>query len=296
MDIYDRQIPLELKIPEVATIVGCGGTGFWVGVFLAMSGCKKLILIDPDCVDVTNRNRMPVTQDRVSRQKTSVLSDYIKNLRSEAKIETYDYKIEKDHQLVLLQGTIFCCTDNIKSQQLICAYCKIKKIPYQRCGYDGTILNVSNSMPLTFQVPDEILEGYTFAPSWVVPAAMAACGAVFSQMKSKISLTNEIEKLTTFDSTCIPEVILTNNKEKILEKVLENPCLYDLGDCDNCDRGDCDNCDRIDVENNEDYGYCQDCDHKDCDYTQSDLDEEYDRGYETGITKGREIAEKEREV
>ena len=57
--IYERQnLIKDLKIPETASVVGLGGTGFWTALLLAMSGVEELVLIDSDIVEVSNLNRL----------------------------------------------------------------------------------------------------------------------------------------------------------------------------------------------------------------------------------------------
>jgi molybdopterin/thiamine biosynthesis adenylyltransferase len=136
--IYERQNLIEdLEIPEVATVVGCGGTGFWTAVFLAMSGVEELILIDPDIVEVSNLNRLLLGESYVGKKKTEALKNLILSIRGQVRIEIQDMRIEKPLDCQVLRGTVFCCTDNLKSQQIICAYCKKNELSYQRIGYDG---------------------------------------------------------------------------------------------------------------------------------------------------------------
>jgi len=50
MTLYERQETLELTAPKKIAVVGCGGIGYWVAKFLAMSGCEYLELYDPDVI------------------------------------------------------------------------------------------------------------------------------------------------------------------------------------------------------------------------------------------------------
>ena len=72
--LYERQnLIRDLKIPEVSTVVGLGGTGFWTAVFLAMSGVEELILIDSDIVEVSNLNRLPLKEGFVGKKKIAAV-------------------------------------------------------------------------------------------------------------------------------------------------------------------------------------------------------------------------------
>ncbi|MEK6845184.1 MAG: ThiF family adenylyltransferase, partial [Nanoarchaeota archaeon] len=148
--IYERQNLIgELDIPNIATVVGLGGTGFWTAVFLAMSGVSELILIDADTVDVSNLNRLPLKESFIGMKKTQAVKDFLSEIRKLTRIEIHNLKLVKPEDCQILRGAIFCCTDNLRSQQLICAYCNKNALFYQRIGYDGTILNVSKTFPLS---------------------------------------------------------------------------------------------------------------------------------------------------
>jgi molybdopterin/thiamine biosynthesis adenylyltransferase len=243
--MYDRQQMLNLNQIDTATVVGCGGTGWWTALFLAMSGTKKLILIDPDTIEMSNLNRLPVTQERVTEYKADVLQKMIIKLRPECMVETYWEELDL-HNIELCRGVIFCCTDNIASQQLLCAYAKKHNLPYQRVGYDGTVLNVSQAYPLTFET--DIDNGYEIVPSWVVPAATAGALAVFSQMCSNVVIMGDMKFLSIKEVSSIPQRIKEKWQEMFLTKVEEGD-FYGYGYCDSCNRGDCSDCERGDCSN-----------------------------------------------
>lgn len=288
--LYQRQrgIP-NLVVPTIASVVGCGGTGFWTAVFLAMSGVEELILVDPDKIELSNLNRLPVDDVRVGATKTSAVSDFIFQIRKNTRIELHEKRIEKPEDCTVLRGTIFCCTDNLKSQQLICAYCKKNHLKYQRIGYDGTILNVSRAFPLSFQ-PATDEGGYTTTPSWVVPAAVAAGLGVFSRLCRELCVMDEVGKLCIAKCSFIPERIKDDIREEEKELILEDITDYlpdGYGycyDCDNIDpsNGDygyCPDCERISPDDDE-YGYCPDCSRP----TEDDLSEAKEESREVGFS------------
>ena len=273
--IYERQRLIEgLEIPEVASVVGCGGTGFWTALLLAMSGVKELILLDSDIVEVSNLNRLLLQESSVGKKKAEALKELISGIRKEIRIEIQDMRIEKPIDCQVLRGDIFCCTDNLKSQQLICAYSKKNNLAYQRIGYDGTILNVSKTFPLSFKEPER--EGYTITPSWVIPAIFAAAAGVASRTYKELCLMDDLGKIHIQQSSHIcPKILddkLKEGEDNILDNIEEHvPDSY----------GYCDDCSRIDPEGS-DYGYCPDCEHN---YDDDDIEdikerarnEEYDR-------------------
>jgi molybdopterin/thiamine biosynthesis adenylyltransferase len=297
--IYERQNLIEgLEIPEVASVVGCGGTGFWTALFLAMSGVEELILVDSDIVEVSNLNRLLLEENYVGKKKTEALKGLILGVRKQTRIEIHDMRIEKPLDCQVLRGEVFCCTDNLKSQQIICAYCKKNCLAYQRIGYDGTILNVSKTFPLSFKDSGS-QEGYTVTPSWVIPAVFAAAAGVSSRIYKELCLMDDLGKLHIQKSSYICKKILDDAKKEEREYIEENindfiPDSY--GYCEDCDRinpddsdyGYCPDCKRVDPEDG--WGRCDDCEER---FSEDDIEkikekarnEEYDRiieQFETG--------------
>ena len=274
--IYERQRLIEgLEIPEVASVVGCGGTGFWTALLLAMSGVKELILLDSDIVEVSNLNRLLLQESSVGKKKAEALKELISGIRKEIRIEIQDMRIEKPIDCQILRGDIFCCTDNLKSQQIICAFCKKNELAYQRIGYDGTILNVSKTFPLSLKDADEE-GGYTVTPSWVIPAVFAAAAGVSSRAYKELCLMDDIGKLHIQHSSHICRKILDDARLEGEDNILDN-----IEDHMPDGYGYCEDCNRIDPDSS-DYGYCPDCEEH---YSDDDIEdikekaknEEYDR-------------------
>lgn len=241
--IYERQQDIELLNIQQASVIGCGGVGYWVALFLAMSGVEHLLLFDDDILEITNLNRLPLNRNDVGNNKTSVLRDRIRNLRQNCMVETYRRRLETEEDCSKIRGDVcFCCTDTFKSQKMINAYCRRNGILYQRAGYDGTLLNVSRATPLSFGDVEET--GYEVTPSWVVPAVMSAATAVASVMHNEIQLMDDIDKLN-----CGNTFVSKKNRERIerraIDMVVEDPYKWGLGHCGSCDRGVCDDCEKI---------------------------------------------------
>lgn len=262
--IYERQNLIgELDIPEVATVVGLGGTGFWTAVFLAMSGVNELILVDADTVEVSNLNRLPLKESFVGMKKTQAVKDFLSEIRKLTRIEIHDFKLVKPEDCQILRGAIFCCTDNLRSQQLICAYCSKNALFYQRIGYDGTILNVSKTFPLSFEeIKDE--GGYTTTPSWVIPAVFSAAAGVASKVYKELCLMDDLGKLHIQNSSHVPEKILDEARQEREDEIVDNIHEY-IPDSYGC----CEDCNKVDPDGG-DYGYCPDCDSH---YSEDDIED-----------------------
>ncbi|MFH1510565.1 MAG: ThiF family adenylyltransferase [Candidatus Woesearchaeota archaeon] len=279
--IYDRQNRIkDLKIPNVASVVGCGGTGFWTAVFLAMSGVEELILVDPDTLETSNLNRLPLKEDSVGVKKTIVTGDFINSIRKPIRIEVHNKSIKKAKDCGILRGTVFCCTDNLKSQQIICAYCKKNDIPYQRIGYDGTVLNVSKAFPLSFEESAN-QDGYTVTPSWVIPAVLAASIGVSSKLYKELCIMDDIGKIHIQNCSYVPEKILDDAKEEERDEIMDNIHDY-IPDSYGC----CEDCDRVNPDDG--YGYCGDCQDK---YSEEEIEEIKEGAREEGFRRAIEQIE-----
>lgn len=281
--IYDRQNMIrDLAIPKVASVVGCGGTGFWTAIFLAMSGVEELILVDNDTIQVSNLNRLPLSENCVGTKKTAVIKEFIDEIRKPMRIELHDKRIKKPKDCTILRGVIFCCTDNLKSQQIVCAYCKKNDIPYQRIGYDGTILNVSKAFPLSFEEPTN--QGYTITPSWVIPAVFAATAGVSSKLYKELCIMDDIGKIHIQNCSYVNEKILDDAKEEEREYIIENIHDYmpdGYGYCDDCSR--CEDCDRVDLDAG--YGYCEECEMR---YDEEEINQIKEEAMQEGLKQAIE--------
>lgn len=192
-DIYDRQKMLTLREVPVATVVGVGGTGSWVALFLAMSGTKRIILMDGDKTELTNFNRLPIpVRGNLGELKTEVIAKMLETIRPDCIVEQEGKA--NGFTLASTEGTIFDCTDNPKVQQMIYTFAKEHNREYIRVGYDGTHITVHDRVPKWGNVERT---GYEVFPSWVVPAAMAACFGVTKAMhNTELVVTGDIGKLT----------------------------------------------------------------------------------------------------
>ncbi len=69
-------------------VVGVGGVGSWCAEALARTGVGRLLLVDPDVVDVTNLNRqLPAMASTVGRPKAQVLAERLRAVMPSADVE-----------------------------------------------------------------------------------------------------------------------------------------------------------------------------------------------------------------
>lgn len=87
-----EQITDKLAQATVA-VCGLGGLGSNVAINLARAGIKKLILVDFDCVEVTNLQRQQYKANQVGLPKAKALVENLKEIAPYVEFESYNEKI-----------------------------------------------------------------------------------------------------------------------------------------------------------------------------------------------------------
>lgn len=175
--IYDRQKDIPLAKLNSVIVVGLGGTGSWVALGAAMSGCKQVHLMDYDYLEHTNLNRIPVSDTNVGRKKTEVLTDLINLLRPECVVSTGGRAGAFTLTAAPPAQVLFDCTDDGKVQATLHDWADTNGVKYVRSGYNGGFHATITSRKAWSSGLEKT--GYEIDPSWVVPAAVAGMLAVF---------------------------------------------------------------------------------------------------------------------
>ena len=112
---------LRLKNAKVL-LIGTGGLGAPLGLYLAAAGVGKLGLVDFDVVDFTNLQRQVTfgTSD-VGEAKTAAARARLSDLNPDIEIEAFDTKLTSDNALELFQDfdIIVDGTDNFPTRYLV---------------------------------------------------------------------------------------------------------------------------------------------------------------------------------
>ena len=137
---YSKQIILkqvgvlgQKKISSTKVlIVGVGGLGCPVILYLASLGIKNIGIVDHDKVDLSNLNRQILfsTKD-IGKFKVDRAKKFLQKVNKKIKINAYKTKIIKNNiQNILNKYDIICdCSDNFTTRYLLNDFClKNKKI------------------------------------------------------------------------------------------------------------------------------------------------------------------------
>lgn len=126
--VFDRQVRAfgedgQRRIQGLRIgIVGVGGTGSLVAQELAFLGVRDFVLIDPDCLEVSNANRVVgATASTIGRPKVDVAAETVAAIRPTARVERLQASVlQRDAtERVLACDFLFSCTDSHGSRALL---------------------------------------------------------------------------------------------------------------------------------------------------------------------------------
>ena len=153
--LFKRQITLseigkegQQKLQNASVlVVGCGGLGSPIAVYLASSGIGEIHLIDFDTVDITNLHRQVFyALDDVGKPKAAVLSQFIKKRAPFTEVKFINKPITKENVFELVENVdiVVDGTDSLPIKYLLNDACVLKKKPlvygslYKFDGYVST--------------------------------------------------------------------------------------------------------------------------------------------------------------
>ena len=128
-------------------VIGIGGLGCPLILYLANSGIRNLGLVDHDKVDISNLNRQILfTTKDVGKLKVLQAKKIIKKINKKIKINIFKNKINKNNIKSIIKKYDIICdgTDNFETRYLINDHClKFKKILISAAinKFDGQIFN-----------------------------------------------------------------------------------------------------------------------------------------------------------
>src|ERR1700723_4435241 len=122
---------LKLKSAKVA-LIGTGGLGAPLGMYLAAAGVGRIGLVDFDVVDFTNLQRQVIhgTKD-VGRKKLDSAADRMADINPFVQIDKYEVALTSDNALEILApyDIVIDGTDNFPTRYLVNDACVILKKP-----------------------------------------------------------------------------------------------------------------------------------------------------------------------
>lgn len=137
---YQRQI----MVPEVGEagqeklqnskvlIIGCGGLGSSVALYLAAAGVGQIVVADGDIVESSNLQRQVIyREDDLGENKAKSTAKQLANLNPMVKVRSVQRFIEKEQLKleVMMSDVVLDCTDNFPIRQAVNLACHTSKTP-----------------------------------------------------------------------------------------------------------------------------------------------------------------------
>src|ERR1700674_2450664 len=123
----------QLKLAQAKVLmIGAGGLGAPLGLYLAAAGVGRLGIVDFDVVDITNLQRqVTFTTSDIGRAKLDAAKDRLAGLHPKIQIDTYTTRLTSDNALDLFKDydIIVDGTDNFPTRYLVNDACVLLNKP-----------------------------------------------------------------------------------------------------------------------------------------------------------------------
>lgn len=137
---YSRQIMLpqvdvagqQRLLDSTVLLMGVGGLGSPIAMYLAAAGIGHLVLVDHDRVDLSNLQRQIIhSTDHIGEPKVASAAYRLRALNPEARIHTIGHKLEGDalHRQIAAADVVVDGTDNFATRFAINAACYAERKP-----------------------------------------------------------------------------------------------------------------------------------------------------------------------
>ena len=128
-----------------ALVIGAGGLGSPVALYLGGAGVGRITLVDPDTVDLTNLQRQIAhSQDRIGQPKVASAAAAVHALNPGAQLDTLVQRADATllDRWVPQADVVLDCSDNFATRQLVNAACVRHRRPLvsgAAIGFDGQV-------------------------------------------------------------------------------------------------------------------------------------------------------------
>jgi len=122
----------ERLLASHALVIGAGGLGSPVALYLASAGVGRITLVDADAVDLTNLQRQIAhTLDRVGQAKVDSASQAMAAINPEVEVRAWARRADKAllDEWVPQAQVVLDCTDNFATRHLINQACVRHRVP-----------------------------------------------------------------------------------------------------------------------------------------------------------------------
>ena len=132
---------LEILKSKKVLVIGAGGLGQHVSVYLVTNGAEHLTICDYDVAEMSNLNRqILMTEKHMGEPKVDVVKKQLQKRNGEAQIESLYTKIDKSNIEKTISGydVVIDAVDNWATKLIISEACHKNKILFLHIGVDGS--------------------------------------------------------------------------------------------------------------------------------------------------------------
>lgn len=159
---FETRYRRHLMLPEIgadgqrvllqsrAAIIGAGGLGSPVALYLAAAGVGHINIVDGDNVDISNLQRQIIhNSNDIGNLKVESAREKINNLNPDVEVVTFPTRLNADNAAEILDNcnVIIDCTDNAASRFLINDICVEKGLPLVHGAINRFSGNVMTIIP-----------------------------------------------------------------------------------------------------------------------------------------------------
>ena len=222
-ELFKRQLTLK-EIGEVGQqklqdasvlVVGCGGLGSPIAVYLAASGIGKIHLVDFDTIAISNLHRQVFyTLEDVDKPKAEVLTTFIKKRAPFTEVRFTNKPVTKENVFDLIENVdiVVDGTDSLPTKYLLNDACVLTNKPlvygslYKFDGYVATFNVLQKDKSYSANLRDAFPEIATDIPNCEEAGTLnSIVGMIATQQ------VNEVLKLITGTGTLLTNQLLIYN-------------------------------------------------------------------------------------
>lgn len=218
MDRYSRHLILKEVGPEgqakllqaKVLVVGTGGLGSPVSLYLAAAGVGTIGLVDADAVDISNLQRQIIhTTADLDRLKVESAQAKLKAVNPEVKVETWPLYLDVSNieKIIRQYDFVIDGTDNFASKFLINDACVLAGIPFSHGGilrFDGQTMTVLPSRSACYRCCFHKPPPAESVPSCSQAGVLGAVAGMLGTIQAAEAL-----KFITGAGTLLTDVLLT---------------------------------------------------------------------------------------
>ncbi|MBV8500094.1 MAG: HesA/MoeB/ThiF family protein [Paucibacter sp.] len=140
-------------LDSTALVIGAGGLGSPVALYLGSAGIGRLILVDHDRVELTNLQRQIAhASSRIGQPKVESAAQAVAMLNPGVKVRAVNHKADAAllDELVRQADVVLDCTDNFATRQLVnkaCVHHRKPLVSGAAIGFDGQLAVYDTRQP-----------------------------------------------------------------------------------------------------------------------------------------------------